>query len=110
VHVVDVSGASGRDPAADLDVVRLELRLFRPELAEKPQVVAANKVDVLSDPADLHRLAAHAADLGLPFFAISAASGAGISDLLEAVWRLLEAAHEPPSLMVSTTAPVSPRR
>src|SRR6266705_1483820 len=45
VHLVDVCGASGRDPTEDLDTVRRELELFRPELAAKPQIVAANKID-----------------------------------------------------------------
>src|SRR5438477_3193212 len=49
VHLVDISGASGRDPVDDLDTVRRELELFRPELAAKPQIVAANKIDALDD-------------------------------------------------------------
>src|SRR5215831_10432729 len=51
VHLVDVSGSTGRDPVDDLDILRRELELFRPELASKPQLVAANKIDALSDPA-----------------------------------------------------------
>src|ERR1700758_3292243 len=47
VHLVDVSGASGRNPADDLDVVRRELELFQPTLAAKPQLVAANKLDAV---------------------------------------------------------------
>src|SRR5258707_13250958 len=49
VHLVDVSGATGRDPVNDLDVVRLELAQFQPTLAIKPQIVVANKIDAL-DP------------------------------------------------------------
>src|SRR3954449_3786554 len=49
VHIVDVSSATGRDPATDLDTVRHELELFSGELAGKPQLVAANKIDAL-DP------------------------------------------------------------
>ena len=45
VHLVDVSGATGRDPVEDLDTVRRELELFQPTLAAKPQIVAANKID-----------------------------------------------------------------
>src|SRR5690349_24884044 len=45
VHLVDISGASGRDPVGDLDTVRRELELFQPALAAKPQLVAANKLD-----------------------------------------------------------------
>src|SRR5947208_8272900 len=57
VHLVDVSGASGRDPAADLDTLRRELELFAPSLAAKPQIVAANKIDAL-DPSDSDAVAA----------------------------------------------------
>src|SRR4029079_11580808 len=49
VHLVDVSGGSGRNPVQDLDTVRRELELFQPELAAKPQIVAANKIDAM-DP------------------------------------------------------------
>src|SRR3989442_15327787 len=47
VHLVDVSEASGRDAASDLDTVRRELELFQPTLAAKPQLVAANKIDAI---------------------------------------------------------------
>jgi GTPase len=86
VHVVDVSGASGRDPADDLDVLRRELALFDPALAAKPQLVAANKIDAVSDAEQVTRLEQRAAALGLPFHRISAVTGAGVAALLEAVW------------------------
>jgi GTP-binding protein len=92
VHVVDVSGASGREPAADLDTVRQELELFRPELAAKPQIVAANKMDAATDEEPLRELEARASALGLPLFRISAVTGAGVAPLLEEAWRLLRAA------------------
>src|SRR5438093_11233012 len=97
VHLVDVSGASGRHPVEDLDVVRRELELFQPVLAMKPQLVAANKIDALLEPdtdprvADLRR---RARDLHLPFFAISGATGAGLPDLLEAMWQRLAEARQ----------------
>jgi GTPase len=91
VHVVDVSGASGRDPVEDLDTVRRELELFRPELAAKPQVVAANKIDALDDEARVKALQKRAKALKLPFYRISAVTGAGVPDLLEAAWARLAA-------------------
>jgi GTP-binding protein len=97
VHLVDVSGASGRDPVQDLETVRRELELFQPTLAAKPQIVAANKIDAL-DPSTLEdhvgALAKRAADLKLPFFRVSAATGAGIAELLEAMWGRLAASRQ----------------
>ncbi|HMF94663.1 MAG TPA: GTPase ObgE [Vicinamibacterales bacterium] len=96
VHLVDVSGASGRDPSGDLDTVRRELELFQPALAAKPQVVAANKIDAI-DPAHneaLDALRRRAAALDLPFLQVSGATGAGVPDLLEAMWRRLAASRQ----------------
>jgi len=89
VHLVDVSGASGRDPVDDLEIVRRELRSFAPALAGKAQIVAASKVDALDEPERCERLSEHATALGLPFFRISSVSGEGVPELLEAVWRLI---------------------
>jgi GTP-binding protein len=97
VHLVDVSGETGRDPVEDLETLRRELELFDATLAAKPQVVAANKIDAV-DATDgapaIAALAKHAADLGLPFFRISAVTGAGVPELLEALWQRLSAARQ----------------
>src|SRR6476620_5526239 len=71
VHLVDVSGASGRDPVQDFEVIRNELRQFNPAVAAKPQIVAANKIDALDDPDRLSALRAHVERLGLPYHEIS---------------------------------------
>jgi GTP-binding protein len=99
VHVVDVSGASTRDPVDDLETVRRELRLFQPALAAKPQLVAANKMDAVDEAdsqasAGVVRLGERAAEHGLPFFRISAVTGAGLPELLEAMWRHVAAERE----------------
>jgi GTPase len=96
VHVVDVSGASGRDPVEDLETVRRELTLFQPEFAARPQLVAANKmdaVDMTNDASRVQDLERRASKLGLPFFRISAVTGAGVPQLLEAIWPHLAARH-----------------
>jgi GTP-binding protein len=90
VHLVDVSSGSGREPAHDLDTVRRELELFQPTLAAKPQLVAANKMDAVDDEGRVASLGERAAELGLSFFKISGATGEGVPQLLEAVWRVLE--------------------
>jgi GTP-binding protein len=96
VHVVDVSGASGRRPVDDLDTVRRELELFQPALAAKPQLVAANKIDALGADMDeeLRALERHALALKLPFYGISGVTGAGVPELLEAMWRRLSDARQ----------------
>lgn len=91
VHVIDVSGLSGREPADDLDVVRRELELFDPAVAAKPQIVAANKMDAVTDDEAVRRLEARAAALGLPVFRISAVAGTGVQPLLEAAWTHIAA-------------------
>ena len=96
VHLVDVSGASGRDPVEDFEAVQRELSLFSPELGAKPQVVAATKVDAISDPVLVEQLRRHVEALGLPFTRISAVTGDGINRLLETVWRHLPS-HQPAS-------------
>jgi GTPase len=95
VHVVDVSSASGRDPAEDLNTLRRELELFRPELAAKPQLVAANKMDVVQDDQRVKALERRAKALKLPFFKVSAVTGAGIQELLESSWAGLIEGREP---------------
>jgi GTP-binding protein len=97
VHVVDVSGATGRNPVEDLDVVRKELELFQPTLAAKPQIVVANKMDAvdLSNDADIVALERRAAALGLPFLRVSGVSGQGVPELLELMWKGLALPREP---------------
>jgi GTP-binding protein len=87
VHLVDVSGASGRDPVEDFDTIQQELRLFDPQLAARRQIVAANKIDALDDPTRLERLAQHVGAQNLPLIAISGVRGDGLGELLEAAWR-----------------------
>ncbi len=92
-YLVDVSSASGREPADDLAVIRHELELFRADLLQRPQLVAANKIDALDDEERLARLRAKAAEWGLPVFTISAVTGQGVPALLEALWREMTGRH-----------------
>ena len=100
VHLVDVSGASGRDPVQDFDVILEELRQFDPEVAAKPQIVAATKIDALDDPSRVERLARHAAGLGFPVHRISGVTGEGVPALLEEMWRTIDA--------IRATDPIEP--
>ncbi len=93
VHLVDISSLSGRDPISDYDVITRELALFPgrdasgDRLADKPVLVVANKIDALDEPDRLERLREHLQRLGIPLYAVSAATGAGLQNLLEAIWR-----------------------
>ena len=85
VHVVDVSGCEGRDPVADFNAICGELERYSPDLAERPQIVAANKTDILEDPAPLEALRAHVESLGYPLVEISAAAHKGTRELTKLV-------------------------
>ena len=114
VHVVDVSSATGRDAVTDFDVISRELALFPgrdaagERLADKPMIAAANKIDVLDEPERLEQLQRHLQSIGVPLYPVSAATGAGLDRLLEAIWREVasarERAAEAPRLERSTEA------
>jgi GTPase len=104
VHVVDVSEASGREPAGDVEAIRRELELFERGLASKPQLAAANKTDVLADRSRLERLREHLKDLGIRIVPVSAVTGAGIAKLLEAIWGVLEAERRSEAALRLTSA------
>jgi len=80
-HLVDVSEASGREPAHDFDTVMAELASFSADLAAKPMIVVATKMDAAQDPARVESLRRIAAERGLAFFEISSVTGQGLDDL-----------------------------
>jgi GTP-binding protein len=81
-HLVDVSEATGRDPVHDFDVVMQELASFSPDLAAKPMIVVATKLDAAQDPERIDSLRRMAEERGLPFYAISSATGEGLDALI----------------------------
>ena len=89
VHLVDVSGASGREPVEDFDTILDELQRFSPAVAAKPQIVVANKMDAVDDPDRVKTLERHVKKRKLPFLKISGASGDGVDALLEAAWKVI---------------------
>jgi GTP-binding protein len=92
LHVVDCSGLSGRDPALDLQAVRNEVAMWDPSLLERPQLVAASKRDVVTEPDPLPALRREAAALGLEVLEISAVTGAGLERLRHALRSLVDTA------------------
>ena len=90
LHLVDVSSASGRDALSDYETVNNELASYNQELATRPQFVVATKIDALDEPERLESLKQRAAEDSKRFFAISAATGAGVRELINAVSAKLE--------------------
>lgn len=90
LHLVDVSSASGRDAVADYLTVNHELRSYNPELANRPQIVVATKIDALDEPERLESLKQQAAAEGLPFFAISSVTNKGTKELVAAIAARLD--------------------
>jgi len=84
-HLVDVSAASGRLPEEDFEIIVRELASFSPELAQKPMIVVATKMDAAQDPDRVASLRRVADERGLPFFEISSATGQGIEALKHAM-------------------------
>ena len=82
IHVVDVSGSEGRDPVEDFEAINAELKQYSPELASRKMLVAANKVDVLTDPTLLEKFRAHVEAQGMAFYEISAATNQGVRELM----------------------------
>lgn len=89
IHLVDISSESGRDPVEDFDTIRKELELYNPEMLAKPQLVAANKIDAVDDLTRVAALEKRAKKLKLKFFEISAVTGQGTKELIEAAWPII---------------------
>src|SRR5262245_24906962 len=90
LHVLDLDPQTGRDPIEDFEVINDELRRYSAELAERPQIVVANKVDLPESAEGRRRVEEFSARRRLPLFVISAATGAGVRELLHAVAARLE--------------------
>ncbi|MBQ7523977.1 MAG: GTPase ObgE [Oscillospiraceae bacterium] len=86
VHIVDVSGSEGRDPVEDFQKICEELHQYSEELAKRPMIVAANKLDLLPPDSDnLQRLRDVVTAQGYPFYEISAATTKGVRELMKIV-------------------------
>ena len=83
IHVVDVSGSEGRDPIEDFEAINKELHEYSEELASRPQIVVANKCDILGDDREpIERFKAYVEERGYTFFEISAAAHQGLKELI----------------------------
>lgn len=95
IHVVDTAGTEGRDPVEDYVKINTELSSYDQQLAQLPQVVAANKMDIPEASTNLSRLEKKAADDGRRIFPISAATGHGLKELLYYIVELLASLPAP---------------
>ncbi|MGH7319806.1 MAG: Obg family GTPase CgtA, partial [Candidatus Rokuibacteriota bacterium] len=89
IHLIDLDPATGRDPAKDWRLIQAELAAYSPELAARPQVIAANKMDLGGVAPRLARMRMVARRRGLPVIPLSARTGAGLAELRAAVAALL---------------------
>ncbi len=89
VHVVDVSGVEGRDPIEDFEKINRELSVFSEELAESPQIVAANKCDIAAEE-QIAAFKKYTEEKGFEFYPISAATGEGTKELIDGIAERLK--------------------
>lgn len=94
-HLVDTSDASENDPVNEFEIIERELRAFSEEVAEKPVIVVATKLDATTDRTKLEKLEAYAKKRGLPFFAISSATGEGVQKLVRGMADALDRLPRP---------------
>ncbi len=97
IHVVDVSGSEGRDPIEDFKTINAELEQYSPGLATRPMLVAANKIDIVSDTQQLENFRLFIKEQGLELFEISAATNIGVKELVQTAAAQL--AHLPPVIV-----------
>lgn len=90
LHMVDVSSLSGRDTISDYETVNRELASYNPQLAARPQIVVATKIDALQEQQRLDSLRERAQADGKPFFAISSAANTGVAELVNALAAKLD--------------------
>ena len=98
IHVVDAAGTEGRDPVDDIYKINAELQAYNPEIAKRPQVIAANKIDAIyaGDEDPVEKLRQEFEPQGIRVFAISAVSGKGLKELLYAVNEMLQGMDSEP--------------
>jgi len=84
IHIVDAAGTEGRDPIEDIYTINKELEAYNPDIAKRPQVIAANKIDAFYDPDTdvLDKIKSEFEPQGIKVFPISAVSGQGVKELL----------------------------
>ena len=88
IHVIDASGLFGNSPLHDFEIINNEIKKFNSSLADNPQLVALNKIDLITDKDDLIELEKVLTEKGLRVFKISAITGEGLGSLIDAAAEL----------------------
>lgn len=98
IHMVDAASTEGRAPIDDIYKINEELRAYNPEIAQRPQVIAANKIDAIyaGDEDPVQRIREEFEPKGIKVFAISAVSGKGLKELLYCVREILDTLPQEP--------------
>lgn len=89
IHIVDVSGHEGRDPIDDFEKINSELVKFNPELAERPMIVAGNKID-MAEPEQIERFKEYVENKGYEYYSICAPILEGTKELMNVCWKKLQ--------------------
>ena len=90
IHIVDISGIEGRDALEDFDKINDELKLYNEKLSTRPQVVVANKIDIMEDESNFENFKNELESRGYKVFKMSAATRQGIDDVIAYVSQLLK--------------------
>ncbi len=102
IHIVDAAGTEGRDPIEDIYAINKELEAYNADIAKRPQVIAANKIDAIYDDGSgndpVSALKAEFEPKGIKVYPISAVSGQGLKELLYEVNNMLESIDEEPTV------------
>lgn len=106
VHIVDAASTEGRDPVEDIYAINRELEAYNPEIATRPQIIAANKIDMIWEDDDpTARICAEFEPKGIPVYPISAISGKGVRELLYAVQNKLDGLSSEPVIFEQEYVP-----
>lgn len=89
IHIVDIAGSEGRDPKEDFDKINNELKKYSSAVSNKPQIVAGNKTDLIYDDELIEDFKKYVESSGYKFFAMSAATGKGIKEILSEAARIV---------------------
>lgn len=109
LFVIDASGIEGRDPVDDLRVLRNEINAYRQDLANRPFLVFANKIDLEEAKANVEKIEKVAGELGAAsFFSGSAATHQGLKEMLFSLWRVVQDAPKPEFKVVRSGDLVDP--